>query len=76
MSQVTLVERGQAVDYYHAGRLLAVAAPPRPHELSDQWVAKDCEGRAVEVNNREEAMRRALAYADAWIIRNTVVVAS
>lgn len=69
---ITARLRGEGVDYYFAGRLLAVAAPPRMWDLPDQWRALDCEGRAVEVNTRWEAMERALAYARAWIARNDV----
>lgn len=63
--RLDVVERGAEVDYLYAGDiLLAAVRPPRPHDLPDQWRALDREGRAVEVNTRAEAMRRARQYAE------------
>jgi hypothetical protein len=75
MSQIVTVGRGQGVDYYDEdGHHLASAVPPRPHDAWYQWRALDCEGRAVEVNNRGVAMGRAEAYAQEWIARSAALV--
>ena len=60
-------DRGGAVLYYFADRLLAIAVPPRPWDLPDQWRAIGADGRTVEVNTLHEAMRRAQRYAEILI---------
>lgn len=66
---VTQVQLGDEVEYHVLGIHVASALPPRPHDAPHQWRALDCEGRAVEVDNREIAMRWALAYAEGWARR-------
>lgn len=61
---VTVNRADGGVLYYFADRLLAVAAPPRVWDLPDQWRAVGADGRAVEVNTLQEAMRRAQRYAE------------